>query len=109
MMVIDDAVQTNDFSRHLKAGNLITSILRGDACLEEASSDGVQIAEALAIVEEGFTSFDLAPGADHFVDSVEFILGQANRHTKLAHVAIGAGNFDGLMIHGRDFDIVLCK
>jgi hypothetical protein len=56
-----------------------------------------------------FTPFDLASGADHFVDSVEFVLGQANRHAKLAHIAIGASDFDGLMIHRRDFDIVLCK
>lgn len=109
MVVVDDAIHANDFPRHLKPGNLIATVFRGDAGLEETSSDGIQIGESFTIVKKGLAAFDFAPGADHFIDPVELVLCESNRHTQFAHVAIGASDFDSLMIHESDFDIVLCK
>jgi hypothetical protein len=42
VVVVDDAVQPDDFAGHLKARHLVAPVLGGDAGLEEAGADGIE-------------------------------------------------------------------
>ena len=50
--------------------------------------------------EGKLASLDAAAHGHQIVEAVEVMLAQAHGHAQLAQVAIGAGDFDGLGIHG---------
>jgi hypothetical protein len=79
---------------------LVASVFGGQAGLEKAGADGVERRELFAIGEQGVTPLDLAADSHQIVEAVEVMVAQAHGHAQLAQVAIGAGDFDGLWIHG---------
>ena len=99
--VIDNAIQANHLTRHLKACDLIAPVLGSYTGLKKPGSDGIQGGKRLAVVKQCATALDFAPGGYHVVNALDLCFGQAQRHTKLAQIAVGAGDFDGVWIHGK--------
>ena len=100
MNLVDDAIEPHDFAGHLKTGDLIEAAIGHHAGLEKAGANGVERREGVPCGKERLTALDLAAGLDELVDLGDIILGEVNRHAQLAQVAIGAGDLDGLNLHG---------
>ena len=100
VVVADDAVQTHDFTCHLKAGDLLAPVFGGDKGFEKPRADGVQGVEAVAIAEQIGTALDFALGLDHFFDAQQILIAQSHGHAQLAQVAVGTSDFDGRWVHG---------
>ena len=100
MVVVNDAIQTNDFSSHLKSRHLIASILGGDAGFEKTCTDCVERGECFTVTEQCAASFDFAPCRDDVINALQLLVVQTHGHAQLSQIAIGTGNFDGgLKIH----------
>jgi hypothetical protein len=100
VQVADDAIQTHDFTGHLKPRDLFAAIFQGDAGFEKTRANGIQGREASAMVVEGIAAYDFAPCAHQFIDAVQVGGAQIDGHAQLAQIAVGAGNFKTLWIHG---------
>jgi hypothetical protein len=100
VLVVHDPVQSNDFARHLKARDLVAPVFGGQTGFEEAGPNGVQGSELFAVGEQGCASLDFAAYGHKIVQAIHVVIAQAHGHAQLAQVAIGAGDFDGLGIHG---------
>jgi hypothetical protein len=77
------------------------AIFGGQAGFEKAGADGVQRGELFAIGEQGAAAFDFAAHRHQIIESIQVLIVQAHGHAQLAQVAVGAGDFDGLWIHGN--------
>jgi hypothetical protein len=100
VQVADDAIQTHDFTGHLKPRDLFAAIFQGDAGFEKTRANGIQGSEAGAMVVEGIAAFDFAPSTHQIIDAVQVGGAQIDGHAQLAQIAVGAGNFKTLWIHG---------
>ena len=99
MVVIDDAVQTNDLASHLEAGDLVAPIFSRDTGLEEPRAYGKQRGEGFTVAEQGAAALDFPTHGHHVVNTSQLLIGESQRHAKLTQIAIGAGNLDGLRCH----------
>jgi hypothetical protein len=88
----------------LESGYLIATIFGGDAGFEKTGSNGVEIIEPVAVVVQRFTTLDFFSHTDNGINAIKVTFTQADGHAQFTHVAIGTGDFDGLMIHWTDFD-----
>jgi hypothetical protein len=100
VLVVHDTVQANDLARHLETRHLIAPIFSGQTGFEKAGTYGVERGEFFPVREQGRSSLDFASHSDQIIEAVQVLFGQAHGHAQLAQVAIGAGDFDGLGIHG---------
>jgi len=100
VLVVHNAVQTNDLASHLKARDLVAPILGGQAGFEKACANGVERGEPVAVAEQMCAAFDFAAHGHQIIEAVQVVFAQAHGHAQLSQVAIGAGDFDGLGIHG---------
>jgi hypothetical protein len=100
VLVIHDAVQTNDFARHLKPCNLVSPILCRQTGFEKTSPNGIQGSELLAVGEQSVSALDFAAHGHQIIESLQFLFAQTNGHAQLSQIAIGAGDFDGFGLHG---------
>jgi len=105
MGVVDDAIQTDDFTRHLETRDLIAAIFRGDTSFEKTRSNRIQMGKFFSVVKQRFSTFDLASGSNDTVNPLQLFLRQTDGHAELAHVAVGARNFECFVIHGLHFHI----
>ena len=72
--VAHDAVQPDDFARHLKACDLVASVFSEDAGFEEAGAYGVERREGRAVVEQRRAALDLAARGHQLVELARFSL-----------------------------------
>ena len=63
--------------------------------------DVVQCKTILAIAKQSTTALNFAPRGYHLVNALDLLLTQPYRHAKLAQIAVGAGDFDSVWIHGN--------
>ena len=101
VVIVDDAIQSDDFTGHLKARDLIASVFRGDAGLEKPGTDGIERSERLAIAKQRTSPLDFSSYSHDFINPLQLLLVQTNGHAEFSQVAVGAGDFDGLRIHGH--------
>jgi hypothetical protein len=87
-----DAVEPEQFPRHLEAGNLIATILEQDVGLEEAAAHCVDGIETLAGAIKMIPPLDPTPGGDQIVEPLHLVYGQPYREAKFPQVAVGAGS-----------------
>jgi hypothetical protein len=100
VLVVHDAVQTDDLARHLKARDLVASVFGGQTGFEKTGSNGVQRGELFTVGEQGGSAFDFPTDSHQIVQAVQVVVAQTHGHAQLAQVAIGAGDVDELGIHG---------
>jgi len=103
VVVVDDAIQADDLASHLKAGDLITAVFGGQAGLEEASTDGVERSEFLAVGEQSGTTLDFAACGHQIIEAIDVVFRESHRHAQFTQIAVRTGDFDGLGIHIGDF------
>ena len=84
MVVVNDAIQTNDLSRHLKSRHLIASILGGDTGFEKPCADCVERGECLSVAEQCAAPFDFAPCRDDVINALQLLVVQAHGHAQLS-------------------------
>ncbi|MNT78018.1 hypothetical protein D3C72_2172110 [compost metagenome] len=100
-MVVHDAVEANDFARHLKARDLVAPVFGGDTGFEKPCANRVERGKGFAVVKQRAAPLDLAAHGNDVVDALQLVVVQANGHAQLAQVAVGAGDFDGERVHGH--------
>jgi hypothetical protein len=100
VQVADDAIQTHDFTRHLKARDLFAAVFQGDAGFEKAGANRIQRGETGTVVVEGIAAFDFAPCAHQVINAVQVGGAQIDRHAQFAQIAVGASDFETFWIHG---------
>ena len=74
MVVIDDAIEPDDLSRHLETCDLIASVFGGYACLEKARADGIQRRERLSGAEQCHPALDFAARSHNVVDALQLLV-----------------------------------
>ena len=92
---MNNAIQANDFPRHLKAGDLVATVLGGDTGFEKSGANGVERGEIFTVLKQHVATLDLAPGGDHLFNALHLLAVQAHGHAQFAQIAIGAGNLYG--------------
>ncbi len=76
-MIVNNAIQANDFPRHLKAGDLVATVLGGDTGFEKSGANGVQRGEIFTVLKQHVATLDLAPGGDHLFNALHLLAVQA--------------------------------
>jgi hypothetical protein len=105
VMIVDDAVEPNDFTGHLKTRNLVTPVFRSDAGLEKTGANGIERSEGLSVAKECGATLDLSSHGHDVINALQLLFVQTYGHAQFSQVAVGTGDFDGLRIHGH-WDLV---
>ena len=99
VVIIDDAIQANDFACHLKACHLIPAIFGCYASFEKTRANGIQRREGFSVAKQRCSTFDFAAGCHNVINALQLLLTQADRHAEFAQIAVGTGYFDGWWSH----------
>ena len=67
MLVVDDTVKANNFTRHLETSDLVAAVFRGQASFEKTCANGVKRGEFIAVAKQSAAAFDFAARGNHLV------------------------------------------
>lgn len=90
MSVRTDGIQTQQFSRHMKTGHLLTSIFLKHTGLQKSATDGKQGLKARTSTMQVAASLNFPFIADDITQNLNFLIIKTDRQTKLAQTASSA-------------------
>ena len=102
--IFHNAVKADDFTRHLKASDLIASILGRNRGFEKTGADRKQRRKFFSVAVQPGTPFDLAANRNNVLYFFQLIGLKTHGHAQFTQIAAGASNLDRKWMHRRDFD-----
>jgi hypothetical protein len=85
-----DGIQTQQFSRHMKTGHLLTSIFLKHTGLQKSATNGKQGLKARTSTMQVAASLNFPFIADDITQNLNFLIIKTDRQTKLAQTASSA-------------------
>jgi hypothetical protein len=95
-----DAVQAQQFPRHLKAGHLVASVFQSEASFEKPSPYRIKRLKLVSGSEQRIAPDQGLSGADQLIEAVHLVRGHAHREAQFTQIARRAMSFEGFEANG---------